>query len=154
GKPLDTRSDIFSFGVVIFELLAGRRPFEGTTGLEVLQAIIHRPALSLAELRPDVPVALGLVVEKALEKDPAERYQTMREMVVDLRRLTRLSGETPAASPPRRVRGLKRTAALILVAIVAGSALIVFRPRQPAVPVQAQYTQLTNFADSATSPAL
>src|SRR5262245_39934885 len=153
GKPLDTRSDIFSFGVVLFELLAGRRPFEGATGLEVLQAIIHRPAPSLAELRPDVPVALRLVVEKALEKDPSERYQTMREMVVDLRRLTRQSGETPAASPPRRVRGLK-WAALILVAIVAGSALIVFRPRQPAGPVQAQYTQLTNFADSATSPAL
>ena len=57
GKPLDTRSDIFSFGTVLFETVAGRRPFEGETGLELLQIIIHRPAPSLADLRPNVPLA-------------------------------------------------------------------------------------------------
>ncbi len=154
GKPLDARSDIFSFGSVLFEMLAGRRPFEGATSLEVLQAIIHRPAPPLAELRPDLPVGLRMVVEKALDKDPAERYQTMREMVVDLRRLTRQSGETPAPLPPRRARGFKWAAALILFALVAGSAAIMFRTQQPAGPAPPQYTQLTNFADSATSPAL
>src|SRR5262245_12871875 len=56
GKPLDARSDIFSFGSVLFEILAGRRAFEAETGLELLQAIIHRPAPSLAELRPDIPI--------------------------------------------------------------------------------------------------
>src|SRR5215831_16999558 len=77
GKPLDARSDVFSFGTVLFEMLAGRRPFEGDTSLELLQAIIHSPARSLAGLRPDLPVGLRMIVEKALEKDPAERYQTM-----------------------------------------------------------------------------
>jgi eukaryotic-like serine/threonine-protein kinase len=153
GKLLDARSDIFSFGSVLFEMLAGRRPFEGATGLEVLQAVIHRPPLPLAELRPDLPVGLRMTVEKALDKDPAERYQSMRELIVDLRRLTRLSGETPAA-PLFQTRGFKWTAALILVALVAGSAFLFFRTPSPGGREQPQYTQLTNFADSATSPAL
>jgi eukaryotic-like serine/threonine-protein kinase len=154
GKPLDTRSDIFSFGSVLFEILAGRRAFEAETGLELLQAIIHRPAPSLVELRPDIPVGLRLVIEKALEKDPAERYQTMREMVVDLRRLTRQSAEVATSSFPRRAHTLKWAAALIAFALVAGIAFITFWPRSSPTPASTQYIQLTNFADSATSPAL
>jgi serine/threonine protein kinase/tetratricopeptide (TPR) repeat protein len=96
GQPVDAHSDIFSFGVVLYELLAGRRPFEGATDLERLQALISRPAPPLAESSLDVPVGLRNVVEKALEKDPAERYQTARELVVDLRRLTRV---TTSAKP-------------------------------------------------------
>ena len=96
GQPVDARSDIFSFGVVLYELLAGRRPFEGATDLERLQALISRPAPPLAESSLDLPADLRNIVEKALEKDPAERYQTARELVVDLRRLTRV---TTSAKP-------------------------------------------------------
>ena len=150
GKPLDARSDIFSFGVVLYEILAGRRPFAGATDLEVLQTI---KTGTPAPLGDDIPVALRTVVEKALEKDPAERYQSTREMVVDLRRLTRQSGETLAPSPPHPVRRFKwaAAAALIVLVLAAGIAMIVLKSRQGAEP---QYTQLTNFADSATSPAL
>jgi eukaryotic-like serine/threonine-protein kinase len=102
GKPMDVRSDIFSFGVVLYEMLTGRQPFEGDTDLERLQAIIHRPARPLAEVSPDLPIGLRMAVEKALEKDPAERYQSMRDLVVDLRRLTRQTGET---APPLAARG-------------------------------------------------
>ena len=100
GKPVDARSDIFSFGVVLYELLAGRQPFGGRHRLEVLQRIQHQPA---APLTDEVPPALRVVVEKALEKDPAERYQSMRDMVVDLRRLVRHTTEmsAPAAKVSR-----------------------------------------------------
>ena len=67
GRPVDARSDIFSFGVLLHELLAGRRPFAGATDLEVLYTTIHGAPQPLAE---DVPAALRAVVEKALEKDP------------------------------------------------------------------------------------
>jgi serine/threonine protein kinase len=154
GQPIDARSDIFSFGVVLYEVLAGQRPFTGATDLDVLQAISHRLPPSLAELRPDLPVGLRMAVEKALDKNPSERYQTMKEMVVDLRRLTRQTEERPTSPPLHRARGFRRAAALILLALAAGGAVVMFRTQQPAVPGQSQYTPLTNFADSATSPAL
>jgi serine/threonine protein kinase/formylglycine-generating enzyme required for sulfatase activity/dienelactone hydrolase len=90
GRAADARSDIFSFGVVLYELLAGRRPFGGATDRELLQNVIHAEAAPLPET---VPQQLHDIVEKALEKDPAERYQTMRDFVVDLRRAVRRSGE-------------------------------------------------------------
>jgi Tol biopolymer transport system component len=84
GKLLDARSDIFSFGVLLYELLAGRRPFAGATDLELVQIVIHGEPQPLAE---NIPPALRSVVEKALEKDPADRYQSMRDLVADLRNL-------------------------------------------------------------------
>jgi serine/threonine protein kinase len=126
GKPLDARSDIFSFGVVLYSMLAGRRPFEGATDLETLQTIIHGTSAPLGD---EIPVALRSVVEKALEKDPADRYQSMREMVVDLRRLTRQSGQSavvpstePVAATATRQRRRRWwiAAALATVALGAG----------------------------------
>ena len=96
GRTSDARSDIFSFGIVLYEALTGRRPFEGASEFDVLQAIVRNPAPAL---NPEVPAALRGVVEKALEKDPTERYQTMRDLVVDLRRLSRLTAETAAETP-------------------------------------------------------
>jgi Tol biopolymer transport system component/predicted Ser/Thr protein kinase len=94
GRPLDARSDIFSFGVVLHEALAGRRPFSGASDLDLLHAIVHAQAEPLPN---DVPLPLRMVVEKALEKDPADRFQSMRDMVVDLRRVVRQSADTPPA---------------------------------------------------------
>jgi Tol biopolymer transport system component/predicted Ser/Thr protein kinase len=106
GKPLDARSDIFSFGVVLYELLAGRRPFAGDSDVELLSAIIHASPRPLGD---DVPLALRMVVDKALEQDPAERYQTMREMVVDLRRLARRKAdESQATTATGRTQATRR----------------------------------------------
>src|SRR6185295_179804 len=77
GTALDARSDIFSFGVVLYESLAGRRPFSGISELELLKTIIHGTPEPLPE---ELPQPLRNVVEKALERDPEERYQSMREL--------------------------------------------------------------------------
>jgi eukaryotic-like serine/threonine-protein kinase len=103
NQKLDARSDIFSFGIVLYELLAGRRPFAGATPLEVFSAI-QSPAPSLPE---EIPLALRLIVEKALETDPADRYQSMRELAIDLRRITRrkFAETSPSVlAAPRRSR--------------------------------------------------
>jgi serine/threonine protein kinase len=154
GQALDARSDIFSFGVVLYEALAGRRPFTGASDLDILHAVVHRPA---DPLPVEVPIPLRAVVDKALAKDPSDRFQSMRDMVVDLRRLVRQGTETPAASAAlhrseRARHSLAAVAALIVLA--AASALFVSRFREPAEPAPREYTRLTNFADSATSPAL
>lgn len=92
GSALDARSDIFSFGVVLYEALSGTRPFIATSEVDQLHAIIHTDPAPLAST---IPSALRMAVEKAMEKDPADRYQSIRELVIDLRRLVR-QPSTPA----------------------------------------------------------
>ena len=157
GKPVDARSDIFSFGVLLYELLGGRRPFTGNTDLQVLQAILHSPAEPLGE---DVPLPLRSAVEKALEKDPAERYQSMRDLVVDLRRATRQTVVEPAPAaarsdkPSRRLWKWIAIGAAALVAVAGGAGWFLLRPKSTDGPARPEYTQLTNFADSAVAPTL
>lgn len=157
GKPVDARSDIFSFGVLLYEMLGGRRPFTGKTDLQVLQAVLHAPAEPLGE---DVPLTLRSAVAKALEKNPAERYQTMRDLVVDLRRAARQTADehqpAPVESDQPRRRGPKwiaaGVAALLAIACTAGWMLL--RLKSPGGAPRLEYTQLTNFADSAVAPTL
>jgi len=129
GLKLDARSDIFSFGSVLYELLAGSKPFAGATSLETLQKVIHESPRPLGE---EIPLPLRMVVEKALEKDPAERYQSMREMVVDLRRVARQSGQSSAVSigqPAARKKPAIRNAILFAVAVVAAAGITLVATR-------------------------
>src|SRR5579871_2609025 len=146
GRPVDARSDIFSFGVLLHELLAGQRPFRGVSDLEVLQAILHGEP---ARLSVEVPAALRSISEKALEKDPADRYQTMRDLVVDLRRFSRQTAEAPifraSAVAERRSRWIP-IAAMAALGVSFGLAAgrwIWLKPRPAATNVQFQ--RITDF---------
>ena len=122
GRVLDARSDIFSFGVVLYELLADRRPFAGSTELELLKTVIHGTPEPLSE---ELPLPVRMAVEKALEKEPAERYQSMRDLVVDLKRTLRL---TSVAHPPKAGRRIRwKLAAVIAMAILLTVAGVIWR---------------------------
>jgi serine/threonine protein kinase len=89
GAESDERGDIFSFGVVLYKLLAGKLPFRGKCQAELVYAILNVNPAPLTERREEVPPALEKIVGKALEKTPAARYQSVAEMLADLRQLQR-----------------------------------------------------------------
>ena len=87
GLRVDPRTDIFSLGVVLYEMVAGRPPFAGETASDVISAILDKTPLSLARFAPDAPNEIQWIVTKALRKDRDERYQTIKEMLSDLKDL-------------------------------------------------------------------
>lgn len=87
GGEVDARSDLFSFGVLLFEMLTGRLPFKGEHEAAIIYSIMNQDPEPLVKYFPDAPPELVMLVSKSLEKDPAERYQSVSEMLVDLRRL-------------------------------------------------------------------
>jgi TolA-binding protein len=115
GEPLDGRSDIFSFGLVLYEMATGRQTFEGNTAAVVFDAILNRTPVSPGELNPALPAELDRIINKAIEKDRRFRYQTASDLRSDLQRLRRdfesgrvgpTSGELRAVSRPATGPGL------------------------------------------------
>lgn len=107
GHHVDVRSDIFSLGVVIYQMLTGRLPFEGSTVTEVIDHIVHHEPPAIARFNYDVPPALEAVVRKALEKDPEFRFQTARDLYIDLANVKKtLESPGADAGPPEGPRAL------------------------------------------------
>ena len=107
GEPLDARTDIFSFGIVLYEMATGRAPFTGTTSGVTFDAILNRQPTPPVRLNPDVPQDLERVINTTLEKDRTLRYQTAADLEADLRRIRRdltaqsatVAATVPAAAP-------------------------------------------------------
>lgn len=114
GKAVDARSDVFSLGVVTYEMIAGRAPFEGETPSDVISFILQVDAPPLTRFSQDVPSELERIVTKALAKDKEERYQTVKDMLIDLKRLKRgheVDAEIERSISPDGIRGLASSAA-------------------------------------------
>jgi serine/threonine protein kinase/esterase/lipase len=97
GRPLDSRSDIFSYGVMMHEMAAGRRPFEGSSSAELISSILRDIPPSVTDARPDLPSDLVRVIRRCLEKDPAQRYPSTRMLACELRTVAKAWGESAKA---------------------------------------------------------
>ena len=133
GKATDARSDIFSFGSVVYEMLSGVRPFAGESHISTLASILHKEPVPLRQLAPAVPTALEHLVSKCLRKDAEQRVQTARELSTALRRMSdELSGRytSNAEAPASRSARTLVIAASIVLCVVA--AVVTWRVTKPA----------------------
>ena len=106
GKDVDSRADIFSLGVVLYEMLTGQRPFAGENAMDSIGAILHKEPTPINQLLPELPTEIEQIVNKTLRKDRNERYQTAKDLLTDLRRnRQRLEFEAElAAGRGKRIR--------------------------------------------------
>jgi len=151
AKAIDHRSDIFSLGIVLYEMATGERPFKGDTSMSLLSAILKDTPRAITEINSRLPRDLNRIVRRCLMKDPEQRYQSAKDIRNDLQELRQAldSGEIqPAApaAPPAAKRSAVMWVAVAAVAVIAAGIAFQFWPRgvAPTVgPVEATFTQLT-----------
>jgi eukaryotic-like serine/threonine-protein kinase len=122
GKEADARSDIFALGCVLYEMASGKRAFEGKTNLSVASAILEKDPEPISAVQPLTPPALEHVIQRALAKDPDERWQTAADLRSELKWVSTSSSQThmPALARKRKLPNWATVAALLVVAVIAG----------------------------------
>jgi serine/threonine protein kinase/Tol biopolymer transport system component len=160
GDDVDPRTDLWSLGVMLYEMLAGRRPFRGEREQAVIFSILNERPQPLRELRPDVPPELAALVDRLLAKSPAERPAGIDEPLAELRAL---KGETATGGTLSRQGGLRTVrpwvwavGAAALALLIAGVYFLLPRPGKgaAAAPVEATFTRLTDQEGSEMFPSL
>ena len=157
GKEIDGRTDLFSFGAVLYEMATGRQTFGGHTTAEIFDAILNRTPTPAIRVNPELPQELGRIIDKALEKDREVRYQGASELRADLKRLKRdtesARSAVAARAAPRRPLLAYGVAALAFAVLLLGG-LLLYRWKTPSPASRPEWVQLTNFSDSAVWPSL
>ena len=128
GKELDARTDLFSFGAVLYEMCTGTLPFRGDTSALIFNAILERSPVSVVRLNPDVPAELERIICKCLEKDRSLRYQHASDIQTDLQRLKRDTESTriaagaasPQRTPKRRMLWVVLAASIVAIGLAGG----------------------------------
>jgi Tol biopolymer transport system component len=152
GRPADHRSDLFSLGAILYEMLSGRRAFQATSSVETMNAILKEDPPDLSRLNPDLPPGLARLVEHCLEKGPDERFQSARDLAFQLASLATASSAVGEGGPAGAVaerpdRARKGTLARPAIAAALGLAAVVgafFAGRQSrTAAAAATYSQLT-----------
>jgi eukaryotic-like serine/threonine-protein kinase len=133
GGEVDQRSDLYSLGVVLYELLTGKTPFEGDTPVEIAMKHLSNTPQAPSELRPDIPPELDMVVLRALAKDPDERYQSADEMEGDLDRVAR-GAPVAAATVDAATQVLRRPTPTTAAAAATAATMIAPPSRVPPPP--------------------
>ena len=160
AKELDSRTDLFSFGAVLYEMATGLVPFYGESAATIYDGILNRDPIPPTEINREVPAKLEEVIHKALEKDRALRYQHAADLRTDLQRLKRDSesgtkSRIAPAPPQKRSRLAIWAGVSLLMPILVASAIVIWRkPARVAPPDSSQWVQLTNFTDEIFEPAL
>lgn len=138
AEPVDRRSDLWSLGVVLYEMLAGMRPFRGGTDAVIVDSVLHQDPEPVESLRPETPVPVARAVARLLQKDPDDRYPSAERLVAELGEAAR--GEPTArrmAPPLRALARLRRRPARLAVAVVVmglGASLLARRAFEPEPP--------------------
>jgi serine/threonine protein kinase len=156
SKKIDARSDIFSFGAVLYEMLTGHRAFTGDTKLSTLASILNREPRPAALIVPDLPRELDRVLARCLRKDPARRFQTMADLKVALEELKEDSDSgrlTPGTVTPvgRKRRPALLAIAVLAVLVAAGTAWRVLSPSSKPLP-PVRLVPLTTYPGSERFP--